>query len=63
MEERKEKIFFKRWFCKHNYEPLSDMRGFFGITQCTKCGDYGQLPDDQMTTTSFSFPKIIVKKD
>ena len=51
MVERKEKIFHKRWFCNHNYKCLDDMRGFFGITQCVKCGEWRRLPDDQMTTT------------
>lgn len=53
MKEIKQKVFYKRWFCKHEYKLLKDLRGFFGITQCTKCGKYSSLPDEEMETTHF----------
>ena len=57
----KEKIFYKRWFCKHKYEPIDDMRGFFGITQCVKCGNYGRLSDEEMVISTFKLPTIYSK--
>ena len=58
MSEIKEKIFFKRWFCNHKNEALDDLRGFFGITQCIKCGQWSQLPEDQMQVTEFKIPPL-----
>lgn len=53
MKEIKEKIFFKRWFCKHFFLPVDGIKGFFGITQCQHCGELGRLPEDKMTISSF----------
>ena len=61
--EIKEKIFFKRWFCKHQYESMKDIRGFFGITQCVKCGEYSRLPSDKMTISTGKLPEITFNKD
>ena len=58
MVERKEKIFYKRWFCKHKFESIDGLKGFFGITQCVNCGKYGRLLDEEMVTTEFKIPSI-----
>ena len=59
----KKKIFFKRWFCKHKFDKVGDIRDFFGITQCQKCGEWGRLPDEQMVISHFKLPTIIMKKE
>ena len=48
----------KSLFCKHEYVPCKDFRGFFGIGNCKKCNKWMRLPDDQMTHTHIKFPKI-----
>jgi hypothetical protein len=44
----------KRLLCKHEYETMGGLMGFFGKTQCHKCGKISNLPEDQMTTSTFS---------
>ena len=53
MKEKQKKIFFKRWFCKHDYKEPDEIRGFFGILQCQKCGNWSQLPDEEMVVKTF----------
>lgn len=53
--------FWKRWFCKH--EPISayGMKGFFGLTQCRKCGEWGNIPKEGMTVSTIKLPTIVIK--
>lgn len=49
----KRKWFLARLMCQHKYEPIPDVRGFFGITQCVKCGAFSRLPFTDMKITTF----------
>jgi len=53
--ERKEKYrWWTKLWCKHTFERLKGIRGFFGITRCTQCGKWSRLPDSEMSETRFT---------
>jgi hypothetical protein len=62
MKEIKQKWYVSRLLCKHEFESLDDMREFFGIMQCSQCGEYGQMSLDEMQVTEFSC-RIKIEED
>jgi hypothetical protein len=44
----------RRLLCDHEYKEMQGLMGFFGKTECVKCGDITNLPPDKMTTSTFS---------
>lgn len=52
-KEIKSKFILVRWLCRHNWFYLDDVRGFFGIQQCEKCGEY-RTNYSELFSTSFS---------
>lgn len=51
----------KRLFCKHEFGKVGDIRDFFGIIRCQKCGKWGQKPDEEMVIEHFRLPEIIIE--